>query len=778
MPILQRSISRPPPVNVRRSGKSVTEQVVVREYPVTGSRGCPCYRCRSRGQQPIGLRHEPVITESLNVVRGTNGKPVSTDALVADLLECDLKGELLVGYPVMASPEGRYAIDALLVSPDVGLVCFDLIEGVDAGDFADRQDDAYNKLSARLLAHRNLVDRRTLLTPIHTVSYAPAISNPPADGDHPVLDRSALRPRMSEMKWPDVSQDLYEATLSAIQSITAIRRAGSARKTRDAGSKGARLTAIEDSISTLDRLQSKAVIETVDGVQRIRGLAGSGKTIVLALKAAYLHAQHPDWRMAVTFNTRSLKAHFTRLINNFSIEQTGEEPNWDNLRIVNSWGAPGASDRDGIYHEFCREHEINYLDFSAARRAYSTAGAFQGVVSAALDQVAEPKPLYDAILVDEAQDFSPAFLRLCYEILEEPKRLVYAYDELQNLTNAGLPPVEEIFGARDGEPRVTFSSGTDEIAGRRDIILEKCYRNSRPVLVTAHALGFGVYRDPPAGSNTGLVQMFGQPELWTDIGYRPEDGGLALGRDVTLARTPETSPAFLESHSPLADLVVFKEFDDEQTQAEWVADQIKRDLGPGELRYDDIVVVNTNPVSARSKIGKVRKALLELKIPSHLAGVDTSPDVFYRADSITCTGIHRAKGNEAAMVYVINGDECHSSAANLSRVRNRLFTAITRSKAWVRVTGVGAGMQSIIKEYERIRDADFRLSFRYPNQDELDQLTVVHRDVSVHEERIVASRRESVSTLVEDLRQGRLFPEDLDERDLDALRELLDRRPE
>ena len=31
-------------------------------------------------------------------------------------------------------------------------------------------------------------------------------------------------------------------------------------------------------------LQSKAVIETVDGVQRIRGLAGSGKT-VLALKA-------------------------------------------------------------------------------------------------------------------------------------------------------------------------------------------------------------------------------------------------------------------------------------------------------------------------------------------------------------------------------------------------------------------------------------------------------------------------------------------------------------
>ena len=41
------------------------------------------------------------------------------------------------------------------------------------------------------------------------------------------------------------------------------------------------LLGLENSIAALDRSQSKAVIETVDGVQRIRGLAGSGKTIVL-----------------------------------------------------------------------------------------------------------------------------------------------------------------------------------------------------------------------------------------------------------------------------------------------------------------------------------------------------------------------------------------------------------------------------------------------------------------------------------------------------------------
>ena len=63
------------------------------------------------------------------------------------------------------------------------------------------------------------------------------------------------------------------------------------------------------------------MIETVEGVQRIRGLAGSGKTVVLALKAAYLHAQHPEWKIAVTFNTRSLKGQLRQLINTFILNK-------------------------------------------------------------------------------------------------------------------------------------------------------------------------------------------------------------------------------------------------------------------------------------------------------------------------------------------------------------------------------------------------------------------------------------------------------------------------
>ena len=710
---------------------------------------------------------------TVDVIHGTNSKPVATEALVADIQDEGLRGQLLVGYPVMASPEGRYAIDALYISPDLGLVCFDLIEGLELGDFARRQDDAYRRLYSKLLPHQQLVRRRELLTNISTLTYAPAITNPPHDDEHPVLNGSTLASHLTNLPRWEANAELYLTTVSAIQSITSIRRLGGSRQAVIPESRAGRLHDLENSIATLDQHQRRAVIETVNGVQRIRGLAGSGKTIVLALKAAYLHAQHPDWRIAVTFNTRSLKEFFKRLITIFSIAQTGEEPDWNMIRVLNSWGAPGGPDRDGIYHEFCAAHDLDYLDYNSARREFTFDEAFEGAVSNALSLAGERRQLYDAILVDEAQDFAPVFLKLCHSILREPKRLVYAYDELQNLTNLGLPSAQEIFGVdHNGSPLVTFDDDYPR-QGQRDIILEKCYRNSRPILVSAHALGFGIYRRLPSANRPGLVQMFDRPELWEDVGYRVKSGQLALGESVRLTRTPDTSPRFLEDHSPAEDLVSFNQFEDEHSQAEWVAAQIEANLDKDELQHSDIVVINTNPLTTRKKLGLVRRALLDKSIRTHLAGVDTDPDVFRQPGSVTCTGINRVKGNEFAMVYVVNTQECHASGPNLSRIRNRLFTAMTRSTAWLRVTGIGPHMTSLIEEFNCVKEAAFELSFRYPTSAELKELTIVHRDMSETERRGLEKHRRSITELLEDAQQGRLFVEDLDEDDLAALRELI-----
>ena len=660
------------------------------------------------------------MASSTSIVQGTNSKPVSSHALVNFFSTFnDGDGELFIGYPIIASPEGSFPVDAVWVSPSKGIVIFDLIEGPNTSGFEERQDDLANKLESRLKNYKELMSRRDLVVKIHTISFTPRlVSTDYSDKSEYVLVNSdSLSTALEEFSWNNASLTYYKSTLSALQNISTIRRSKARRSITKPDSRGARLKNLEDSISTLDNLQNKAVIETVEGVQRIRGLAGSGKTIVLALKAAYLHSQHPEWQIAVTFNTRALKGQLKRLIDTFLI-QTGNGSDWEQqIKILNAWGAPGGGERDGIYHQFCRSVDSAYFDFPSAKRNFKSENVFDAVCKNALTHSHKAKKLYDVILVDEAQDFPPSFLRLCYEILDAPKRLVYAYDELQNLSGTSVATPEEIFGTNpDGTPRVTFPAPTPD-KPRSDIILEKCYRNSRPILVTAHALGFGIYRQPPTNRETGLVQMFGESGLWREIGYEVKgEGKLQDDSNVVLQRVPEASPEFLEKHSPISDLIQFILFKNEEEQSNWVVNEIKKNLQQEELSYDDIVVINPDPLTTREKVGLIRKKLLESEINSHLAGVDTDPDIFFKSDtsSITFTGIYRAKGNEAGMVYIINAQDCHSTSANLATLRNRLFTAITRSKAWVRVLGIGENMQSLINEYNILHSKNYELHFRYP----------------------------------------------------------------
>ncbi len=699
----------------------------------------------------------------LNFTRGTNGKPVATEELEKALSAIEgLTGDCFFGYPLISTPEGKYFLDATLVTREKGIILFDLVEGTNVGEYVSRHDDLANKIEAKLKLHKELIKGRRLLPALHVVTFAPAIEDVGriAQEGYPIANAEDLAEVIDGLSWEGASEELYRHTLSVIESLSSIRKSRSKREVARSDSRGAKLKRLEDSIATLDHRQNRAVIETVDGVQRIRGLAGSGKTIVLALKAAYLHTQHPDWRIAVTFHTRSLKGQFKRLITNFCIEQSGEEPDWSKIRVVNAWGAPGGDERDGIYYEFCRASGQDFYDFRAASSRFGGGSkAFDGACSAALSAARLPQPLYDIILVDEAQDFAPSFLRLCYSMLREPKRLVYAYDELQNLSGTSLPPPEEIFGTDEhGRPRVTL--GNDP---RRDVILHKCYRNSRPVLVTAHSLGFGIYRTPTKNTETGLVQMFDQPALWEEIGYRVREGELRKGSRVVLERTDETSPRFLEEHSEFDDLVHFQKFESEAEQNIWVAEQIGKNINEDELRHDDIIVIHPDPISARERLGPIRKELFRLKIQNHFAGVDTDADVFFKTEtpSVTFTSIFRAKGNEAGMVYIVNAQDCDTTGMWLPILRNRLFTAITRSKAWVRVVGYGRGMEKLLDEFDALKRHNFRLDFTYPTDEILSKLRVVRRDLSPEDKARLEQKIKGFEQAIDGIVSGELDLDDV-----------------
>ena len=203
--------------------------------------------------------------------------------------------------------------------------------------------------------------------------------------------------------------------------------------------------------------------------------------------------------------------------------------------------------------------------------------------------------------------------------------------------------------------------------------------------------------------------------------------------------------------------------------------EIRKNLKEDELRYDDIIVINPDPLTTRERVGPIRSQLLNLDIDCHLAGVDTDPDIFFQSGmgSVTFTGIFRAKGNEAGMVYIINAQDCQSAHWNLASIRNRLFTAITRSKAWVRVLGVGDKMVKLKEEYEKLRSQNFELQFTYPTDEERQHLQVIHRDMTEKERKKLKSKDRALVDLVNDLASGRIHKEDLNEQAITKLRELL-----
>lgn len=709
----------------------------------------------------------------VTVITGATTKPMSSEQLKNFFQShLNLEGYLYIGYPIIGTVNGAFPIDALWISPQSGLVVFNLIEGKDTSDYEDDQDNCYNKIEARLKAYKELTEKRTLCVSISVITFAPTLTNIPShDEDYPLCNEHDLESVIEGLSWD--KPEYYTKLVSVLQAISTIRKGKKKREIVNPQSRAAKLKQLEDSIANLDNRQSKAVIETVEGVQRIRGLAGSGKTIILALKAAYLHAQHPEWKIAVTFNTRSLKGQFKQLINTFYIEQTSEEPDWDNLQIIHAWGASGGGERNGIYYTFCCSNNVGYNDYLSARNKYGSNDPFGKVCESALSEAQKINELYDAILVDEAQDFSPSFLRMCYEMLKAPKRLVYAYDELQNLRLQSLPSPDIIFGLlSNGKPKVEFVYDENGNSNQ-DIILEKCYRNSRPALVTAHALGFGIYKTPSDPKEPGLVQMFEQNTLWKDIGYEVAEGELKDGCLVTLKRTSETSPKFLENHSDIDDLIVFKSFATKQEQDEWVSNQIKINLSKDELRSDDIIVINPNPLTTKMNVAPIRAMLYKNGINSHTAGVDTTPDVFFDEDNIAFTGIYRAKGNEAAMVYVINAESCYDSNYDRAKIRNQLFTAITRSKAWIRVLGVGENMDKLIEEYNQVKTHDFSLEFIYPTKAQRDKMNIVNRDMSEAEKHRVKQSKANISDLISSIENGQIFIEDLGEDNIARLKALL-----
>lgn len=653
----------------------------------------------------------------------------------------DLTGELYLGYPIYIDEiaNRRTCVDMALICK-IGVYILNILTEP-VTDYGEIQDDIYAKVEAKFKKQKFLFKRRALIFDFYTVTYS--LADIEEQDEYPLVNNidalmSFINETCEEEEFPD---DKYTKIISGLQEaygINTITERGDVKE----GTKAYAINQMASLIEKYDGRQMDAILSDTTGIQRIRGMAGSGKTIVLARKAVELHTAHPEWTIVVTYSTRTLRKQLETLIGRFyAAKNDGAKYNKEKLRIMQSWGSASST---GVYYEVCLRHGISPINVNEAKAKYGkNANLFSRMCGDLLTSVKNFQKMYDCILIDEAQDFDKNYLKLCLRILGKEQRLVYAYDELQKLNEEAMPNPEQIFG-RDVE---------------HDTPLTVCYRNQGNAIVTAHAIGMGLYR------KEGLLQLPSSSSVWEAIGY-VTDTPIQEGQEALLYRTKETSPELLKVDKD--EVIDFLCYDDAKKMNRALLDMIKDDLEEQQLLPRDIMIIDMDTFEYGKNFARLKNIQssinsdaawgedfnyndeLEIyKFDLHTAGA-ANPEDFFRDDSIVYSSVRRAKGNETFMVYIVNAQKCVNSLQRRSD-RNGLFTAITRSKGWVRVLGYGEDMQTLNDEFEEIKNHDYKLYFQeYPDAKKLKQIFLNNKDVADKDIKAIDSTKALIGKLTEE----------------------------
>lgn len=685
---------------------------------------------------------------ALDIVRGRiSNLPASQELIeIVENMSSQYDETLYLGYPLSADAESSITVDALLVSEKYGMVSFVFSNFEDFDSLADEQGEMFYQITNTLTQYRNLRKGRGISFEPQVISVVPNKIDNSGDDEQTIITTFDDLKQTIE-KLPAFDNQYYKVLVESLQKISSIKPRKKRENVKIDGSKGSVIKKIEKEIANLDKWQKKAAMEMVEGPQRIRGLAGSGKTIVLALKAAYLHAQYPTWEIVITYYTRSLWQQYRDLITKFVFEFSRDEPDWDRIHLFHAWGSP--SER-GLYSEIARASEQMPVNFTNAKLKYGSENAFNGICRELIPFLPqEGLKMYDIVLVDEAQDLPASFFQLVYNSIKSPKRIVWAYDELQKLNSSAMPSIGEMFGV-DGQGKPLVELKNESGNPLQDIILPVCYRNPHWSLALAHSLGFGVYRE-------NLVQHFETLNLWKEIGYTIEKGKLDYGNEIVLSRSADTTPGYFKELLKPEEVIKTSVFEDPSIQYKKVAKEIRKNIEEDELDPDDILVIFPSALQAKRQYQEFSQYLSGYSIDSMLAGVTEDRDTFRLPQKVTCSTIYRAKGNEAPMVYILNADFCYSGLELIS-LRNRLFTAITRSRAWVNICGVGNEMHSLENEIQIFINKGYKLDFRIPTLDEMKKMRTINRERTASETRKFKEAEQGVQTFVELIESGVLEP--------------------
>ncbi|PSF33922.1 DNA/RNA helicase [Aphanothece hegewaldii CCALA 016] len=491
---------------------------------------------------------------------------------------------------------------------------------------------------------------------------------------------------------------------------------------------------LREQLYELDLQQVHIGLEIPPGAQRIRGIAGSGKTVLLCQKAANMYLKHPDWDIALIFFTRSLYAQIEELIDkwlrHFSCGDVQYKRNphaQSKLKILHAWG---AKNRQGFYRIACQKH--NQFALAVKDTGYKQPNEGLADLCGRLIKSTTIQPMFDAILIDEGQDLvvdceelisenkqviywmAYQSLRPCDPEQPEQRRLIWAYDEAQSLNALKIPTAQKLFG---DELSQLISKGRQYRGGiNKSEIMKRCYRTPGPILTAAHAIGMGLLRPE------GMLSGFTRKDQWEAIGYEVLNGTFREGQEITLHRPPANSPNPIPALWPES-VIQFNTYSSRQEELSVLANNIRHNLSNDELQSSQqiLVLVFGNIYDSMRLETDVAQFLMQqgidIFIPSGTRLNQVNPkfpdhdqDTFWYEGGVTVSRIDRAKGNEADMVYVVGCDNIARDESNIS-LRNQLFVGLSRARGWVHLSGIS--YYPMYDEIKRVIDGGDTFTFTY-----------------------------------------------------------------
>ncbi|SDH02917.1 DEAD/DEAH box helicase [Propionivibrio dicarboxylicus] len=241
---------------------------------------------------------------------------------------------------------------------------------------------------------------------------------------------------------------------------------------------------LPDVVKIMDLEQEKVARNLGEGHRIIHGVAGSGKTLLLAYRCLHLNKQNLSKPILVLCFNKTLAAKLREMLT--------EKGAGDSVHVRH-------------FHGWCRDMCTLYqLDLAKDNRPVYEKQVEAVITGAEKGRL--PRAQYAAVLIDEGHDFEPEWFKLLVQMIDpETNSLLLLYDDAQN-----------IYGKNKRRTTSWASLGIE--AKGRSTILKVNYRN------TVEALNFSYqFLSEYIDENSGTEEIpFIHPEFGGRNGQMPE----------------------------------------------------------------------------------------------------------------------------------------------------------------------------------------------------------------------------------------------------------------